>query len=566
MARKIDIELTSARSDGTWTWRVAGAKQPKGVLDGPLLPEGAKVGDVLRAEAEFELEGTVITSVQAAPGKRPDPERLHLLTDARPFEPVITTLVPKGAGRPSRDRRLFGEVAPDRDRGRPPRPADRGERPDRGPRPDRASRPASAERPAGDAPEHAERGPRPDRPPRTEGDRTPRRSSGPGRERPAANRQGENGEKRGDHAPSGPPRPKRLSPGTAHRNAVLESLPPEERAIAEQLLQGGIPAVRRAMQEQNAKAREEGRPEVQPDALLALAEELLPRLKGAEWRDRAEAAAKDVDEIHLRDLRSIVAGADAGARDAESRILAKTLREALEGRETAEREAWVTDITTCLDEGRVTRALRVAGRPPDPRTRFPTELMQRLGEAASAAMHPDAPVDRWTALLAAVLESPVRRAVKPVGLPKAPGDALLAAARQASGRIPALASLLGLDMPPPPGPPRAGMRISQHGRPVPPPPRRPPPPRTAPAPVPAPAPVEAAPVEAAPVEAAPVAAALTEAVPVEAAPVEPAPIDEAPDALPADVPSPGAAPVTSADPSAAETGAFEDAPADTEAG
>ena len=47
MSRRIEIELTSARSDGTWTWRAAGAREPKGVLEGSLLPSGAKTGDVL---------------------------------------------------------------------------------------------------------------------------------------------------------------------------------------------------------------------------------------------------------------------------------------------------------------------------------------------------------------------------------------------------------------------------------------------------------------------------------------------------------------------------------------
>jgi hypothetical protein len=201
-----------------------------------------------------------------------------------------------------------------------------------------------------------------------------------------------------------------------------------------------------------------GRPEVKADPLIALAEEILPRLKAAEWRDRAEAAAKDVDDIGLRDLRSVVAGGDAGARDDDSRILAKTLREALDRREAAARDAWVAEITAHLDEGRVARALRVAGRPPDPRTRFPAELAGRLTEAASNAMAPDTPPERWAALLAAVLESPVRRSVKPVGLPPTPPDLLLSAARQASGRVPALAAMLGLQMPPPPGPPRASVR------------------------------------------------------------------------------------------------------------
>ena len=31
MSRRIEVELTSSRDDGTWTWRAAGAKQPAGV-------------------------------------------------------------------------------------------------------------------------------------------------------------------------------------------------------------------------------------------------------------------------------------------------------------------------------------------------------------------------------------------------------------------------------------------------------------------------------------------------------------------------------------------------------
>ena len=38
MSRRLEIELTSERPDGTWTWRAAGARQPKGEMDGTLLP------------------------------------------------------------------------------------------------------------------------------------------------------------------------------------------------------------------------------------------------------------------------------------------------------------------------------------------------------------------------------------------------------------------------------------------------------------------------------------------------------------------------------------------------
>ena len=92
MARRIDIELTSTRPDGTWTWRAAGAKAPKGVLDGSLLHEGAKTGDVLKAEADFEIEGITIVSVTAPKADgRNEPQRIEILGPSRPDAPGVTT-------------------------------------------------------------------------------------------------------------------------------------------------------------------------------------------------------------------------------------------------------------------------------------------------------------------------------------------------------------------------------------------------------------------------------------------------------------------------------------------
>lgn len=396
MARRIDIELTSAREDGTWTWRAAGAKQPKGTLDGKLLYDGAAVGDVVRAEAEFEIDGIFITAVSPPKEKkRAEPQRLEVVGPPREHQGVTTSLAPKRE-RPRRDR--DGEPRPPREGRGPRKEQDR----DRTPRPPRDR---DRERPA-----------RPDRP-----------------ERPAP-----------------PPKPKKLVPLNVHRAAVLESLSPEQRPVAEQVLRGGLPAVRRAVDAQNAELREKGESEVKADALVAMAEELLPRLKAADWRDRAEAAVKDVDEIALRDLRSVVTGAEAVARDDETRLLAGTLREALERRLVKVREEWVTEITRCLDDGRLVRALRVSARPPDPGTRFPAEVATRLAEAAGGALAPDATPDRWAVILDAVAGSPVRRQVTPTGLPPEPGEQLLQTAKQASGLVPALAKLLGMDMPPPP--------------------------------------------------------------------------------------------------------------------
>src|SRR5207248_3355301 len=96
----------------------------------------------------------------------------------------------------------------------------------------------------------------------------------------------------------------------------------------------------------------------------------------------------------------------------------------------------------------------------------------RLAEATGAAMASDTPADRWVAVLDAVLTSPIRRTVRPAGLPPDPPPELLHAARMAASRVPALVGLLGLErapIPPPPGRPgtpavRRGRRPGAGGR------------------------------------------------------------------------------------------------------
>src|SRR5580700_4959136 len=108
MTRRIDIELTSSRDDGTWTWRAPGARQPRGSLEATLLPEGAKVGEVLRADAEFDLEGIVVTSV-LAPKDDTRPAkvaRIEIVGSGRDSAPggVSVVLAPGGRRRDADDR------------------------------------------------------------------------------------------------------------------------------------------------------------------------------------------------------------------------------------------------------------------------------------------------------------------------------------------------------------------------------------------------------------------------------------------------------------------------------
>jgi hypothetical protein len=69
-------------------------------------------------------------------------------------------------------------------------------------------------------------------------------------------------------------------------------------------------------------------------------------------------------------------------------------------------------------------------------------------------MSSDATPEAWLALLEVVVECPVRRTVKPVGLPTGADETVLAEARKAAGHVPELARLLGIPIPPPPGPRR----------------------------------------------------------------------------------------------------------------
>ena len=273
-------------------------------------------------------------------------------------------------------------------------------------------------------------------------------------------------------------------------------------------MRGGLAGVRQAVEEQNTQARAAGGPEIRSEAILALAEELLPSLRAAEWRDRAEAAAAIVDEIGLRDLRTVVAGSDAAGRDEESRALATRLREGLERRSAAERQTWMDEIATCLTEGRVVRAVRVSSRAPEQGLRLPPELSTGLSAAVADAMSSETAPDRWLALLEAVLASPIRRTIVPKGLPAGADEETLKTIRQSISKVPALGPLLG---------------ESPSSRPVPPPPpRRPPAPPAA-----APAPVASAPEDPA-AAAAPQEASLPEPEP--AVPTEPEPAVAEPEA------------------------------------
>jgi hypothetical protein len=541
MSRRIDIELTSARPDGSWTWRAAGAREPRGVVDGALVPGGAKTGQVFKAEAEVELDGLTIVSVAGTKGSTPRSGLLELIPSDKPFEAVTQQL----ARRERSDRGDRGD-RPRRDRPDGDRP--RGDRP-RGDRP--AGDRARGDRPAGDR----ARGDRPagDRP---AGDRP--RGDRPGGDRPRGDRPAGQGDR-----PARKPRPsftpppelpqrpkaKRLKPGRTHRNAVLADLPEAQRPVAERALQGGIPAVRQAINEQNTRLRAEGLDEVPAAGLLSMAEQLLPKLRVAEWLDRADAAKSVIDDLDLRDLRSVVAAGDdpVVARDESTRAIAAELKQALATKQEKELRLWLDDIDAAIGVGRVVRALKLSSQPPKAGIPFPAELAKRLADAATASLTADSASERWVALLEAAAFSPVRVQVAPTARPEQPSAELSSTVKRLGPLLPQVAALFGIEV-------AEGTAAPKPLRPT----------RPA-APAKKAAPAKAASPKAAPAEPAAAEAAtepVAETPSVEAPSVEDAPVaEEAPvaDAAPADE-----APVVDAAP-ADEAPAVEEAPAVDEA-
>lgn len=439
MAHRLDIELTSSRNDGTYTWRAAGAKQPKGQLDAALLPDDVGVGDVLKVEVEADLDGFVVTTVFAPKGARKESARLELLGSGRD-EPLITQVLAERGRGGGRGRGRDGDDRGRRRGGGGPRGRDG----DRGGRGDR--------------------------------DRN-RGKGGKGGGRP---------ERRERAKPPARPKAPRLRPGRTHRQAALKALPQIQHQLADEVLRGGVPAVRQAVERMNEKAVAEGMPKIKVQPLVSLAENMAAPLKAAEWRDRAEAAVAGIEEIDLRDIRSVVAAAENAARDEESRALADQLRAGLTARADHEHRKWLDELAATIGDGRTVRALRLSSRPPKAGAPLPVDMAAKLAEAASASLTAEVTSDRWATVLDAVAFSPVRAQVVAEGIPAKPTDELLTAVKKLASRTPEIAKLFGIEPPAPKGRGR-GRRTPPPPPPAPPAAATPPPASEAPAEAPAPA-------------------------------------------------------------------------------
>lgn len=395
MARRIDIEVTSTRPDGTFTWRQAGAKAPKGSGAAGLLPDGSKVGDVLRADIELDMDGAVVTAIAPVVKRERNVTLLAITGSGADFKPV-TEISTNKRNRPPRDKA-----------GRGGKGGGKGGRGDR------------RERRDGDA--------------RGGGPTVPRREFTP-------------------PPPELPKRPRaaRLRPGSTHRTAVLEALKPEERVLAEKALEGGIGAVRKAVNDQNKQLKKDGKPEINANALVDLVVEMLPRLRVAEWRDNVDAVEKIIDTVDLRDLRAIVAKSNDPTLLKDSSLNEKRdwLRAALDRRQGEELQHWAEDLRAAVDVGRVVAALKLAAQPPKAGTLVPADLRPRLVALTLEQLSPLSSSERWVIVLEALAFAPIHNEVVPSALPAKVSPELTATVTRLAPALPRIAALFGVAVDP----------------------------------------------------------------------------------------------------------------------
>lgn len=101
MSRRIEIELTSNKGDGTWTWRAAGAREPRGLISAEMIPKGAGISSVFTAEVQSDMDGIVVLAVIESEDTRTAPETIEVLGTGKRSAGVNF----KGGGRGRRQSR-----------------------------------------------------------------------------------------------------------------------------------------------------------------------------------------------------------------------------------------------------------------------------------------------------------------------------------------------------------------------------------------------------------------------------------------------------------------------------
>lgn len=400
MSRRIEIELTSNKGDGTWTWRAAGAREPRGLISAEMIPKGAGISSVFTAEVQSDMDGIVVLAVIESEDTRTAPETIEVLGTGKRSAGVNF----KGGGRGKRQRRgeSFGSGGFGGD----------------GFRQDQSKR-------------------------NQQGGRRKGRSQGTGQDRPARLRPARVHRKK--WLASVPPEHAALAEQIASgRGIANEKGGVSEKGSASEngsVSEKGSTAEKDSASEKSSASEKGvafGRGSVADKDVSA---KLLDEYRMAEWQDRADLVLSNFEKIDLAEIRMLVADADAHARTPETRSQADEARQKLAERTERQHGEWLADLATHLSEGRVQRALRLSGQPPKAGVPLPLDLAKWLTTATADILTPEAQPDRWEKTLQALAVSPVRRLVRPEQPPAIVSPELTAAVKDLSPRFPYIAAL-----------------------------------------------------------------------------------------------------------------------------
>ena len=179
--------------------------------------------------------------------------------------------------------------------------------------------------------------------------------------------------------------------------------------------------------------------------MMRIADELAPGLEKAEWLDKVDAAIASADTADLRELRK----AYAGSVDKVPNDSTVTLRTKLQARINRDQGEWARDVRSALSEGRTVRALQRSGRPAKAGVPLPQDLVDQLCDAAKEALSPDEEPHRWSTVIEALANSPVRRLVRPEETPEDSDDDLLDTVERLGHLVPGVADAFGIEPRPP---------------------------------------------------------------------------------------------------------------------
>ncbi len=406
MANHIEIEITSKRNDGSFTWRAKGAKEPRGVVDPNIVGSDAVVGEVFKAEFESWLDGVQIVSAIKSSKKIESLSDIEILGPRQFKAGVTATLVAKKQQTKARKPRT-NKDDPERD--------------------------------------HSQK-------------REHRTNNVLGNNRDNSRDKARDGsrERSNDKRIANRHKPEPIVVGTFHRDRLMFSLEIQERPIADYLFDGGLPAVREAIANQQKEAKEKNLPPIIETPLLAIAERLMPQIRNALWRDRADAILK-LERVTLKDLRSLIVSAHPC--DEEERKIVTELKKRLSKKISDVGASWQGQVKSFTESGKLKEALELSAKSPDHSVSLDNQVAELLASKVSAALNKDLNPTEWIELVEAASQAPIRKLIKPASVPEDATGEVERTSKKLAGLVPQLAQIIGLKIPPPPRPTHGGVIV-----------------------------------------------------------------------------------------------------------